>query len=483
MEDPDSILRSIHFFLTKVSGKETLSYEAIFGSLAVIIILIIINGLFSASELSMVSLNDNKIKKRAEEGDKKAQKLVKLLENPSEFLATVQVGVTLAGFLSSAFAADKFSLPLALWIDPSGKFRFTQTLVLVILTALLSYFSLVFGELVPKRLAMRNPEKLAKKLLPMISFFHFWLRPVTHFLSLSTNFILRIFGIHINEAEDSVTEEEIRIMIDVGREKGSIHVSEKEMIENIFEFNDKEVSEIMTHRTAVTALRSDVDFSEVMNIFIQDKFSRVPVYEESLDNIIGILHIKDILTYSMQDPRPPFVIKDYLRAPYITPETKTIDSLFREMQKERVQMAVVIDEYGGTAGIITIEDLLEEIVGNIQDEYDEEVSHIQQEGEDTWLIDGLCEISELEKHFPKLSLVEEEDYETVAGLVIHSLDRIPEQDEHAVVQIKRAVFEVLEMEDKRISKLRMTLLPEEKTDSMEDLSFKNKDEVKEEDNQ
>lgn len=429
--------------------------------LTILLFLILINGFFSASELAIVSLNDNRIKKKAEEGDQQALTLMKLTENPSEFLATVQVGVTLAGFLSSAFAADKFAHRLATLIDPQGLYVFVKPTSLVVLTLVLSYFSLVFGELVPKRLAMRNPEILARRFLPIILLFDRLLRPITRFLGFSTNVVLKVLGVQVDRAETSVTEEEIRMMIDVGQEEGSIHDSEKEMIENIFDFNDKEVSEIMTHRTKVTALELSAPLEEVMHVLHEEKFSRLPVYEDSLDNIVGILNIKDVLSYMVSPNKPAFHLKNLIRPPYVTPESKTIDSLFREMQKARAQIAVVIDEYGGTAGIVTVEDLLEEIVGNILDEYDEEAPNIVpvSEEKNTYLVNGLCETLELERYFSDVVLLhDEEDFDTVAGLVLNLLERIPEADEHPVVRLRNMEFEVLEMEEKRIAKLKFRLL-------------------------
>lgn len=436
--------------------------------------LIIINGFFSASELSIVSLNDAKIKKQAEEGDKYAKRLLSLIEKPSEFLATVQVGVTLAGFLSSAFAADKFAGPLAELLDPQHQYPFIQPLSLIFLTIVLSYFSLVFGELVPKRLAMRNPEKLAKRFLKLICFFDALLRPITRFLGFSTNLVLRCFGVNPSEESNKITEEEIRMMIDVGREEGNIHITEKEMIENIFEFNDKEVAEIMTHRTEVTAIEVNTPLEKVLQIILSEKFSRIPVYEENLDNIIGVLHIKDILAvladkyFLSKNIEIDFDLRSILREAYNTPETKTIDSLFREMQRDGLQMAIVIDEYGGTAGIITIEDLLEEIVGNINDEYDEDVSYINENPDGSYIIDGRCEINELERYFPKLNFLSDDDtYDTIAGLVIHLLNRLPEQGEKVCVSKGNMDFEVLEMADKRIAKIKMIIRSSNEEDADE----------------
>lgn len=320
---------------------------------------------------------------------------------------------------------------------------------------------MVLGELVPKRLALRNPERVARRFIGVISFCDRLLRPITKFLGFSTNCILKLFNANVDVSETSVTEEEIRMMIDVGREEGSIHLNEKEMIENIFELNDKEVSEIMTHRTNVTAISLDETFENIMEVFMEEKFSRLPVYEENLDNIVGILHIKDIVPFAVNpSEKDKFSVRKLMRSVYVTPESKTIDALFREMQRDRVQLAVVIDEYGGTAGIITVEDLLEEIVGNIQDEYDEEILPVQKIDENSWYVDGLCEIDELADLIPEVKLSMEDDYDTVAGLVIDALDRIPDENEHPVVVKNNMKFEVVAMDDKRIAKLKLTLISE-----------------------
>ena len=352
MEDGSSIGYSLLAAAQPVS-----SASPLFLDLMLLLILIFVNAFFSSSEIAIISLNDNMIRKKAEDGDRTARRLFKLMSEPSAFLATIQVGVTLAGFMSSAFAADKFASRLyeLLAIDN----RAIYNVSVVIVTIILSYFSLVFGELVPKRIAQNNPEKLARAIVGVIRATGVVLRPFILLLTISTNLVLRILGVKPGQSDRRVTEEEIRMMVDVGRESGSIHAAEKEMIENIFEFNDKEVSEIMTHRINVISLEADSDYAEVLEVAIHEKYTRIPVYEGSIDNIIGILHIKDLLYHAAKGNDQPFSLRKMVRTPYIVPESKTIDALFREMQRDRAQMAVVIDEYGGTAGIVTIEDLLD----------------------------------------------------------------------------------------------------------------------------
>ncbi len=422
-----------------------------------ILLLILINAFFAASEIAIISLNDNKVKRKAEEGDKNAVRLYKLISEPSSFLATIQVGVTLAGFLSSAFAADRFAERLFALIGVQSSAL--QTVSVILVTLIMSYFSLVFGELVPKRVAQHNPEKFSSAVVGTVTTVGKIMRPFVLFLTISTNLILRILGIDPNVSDRTVTEEEIRLMVDVGRESGSIHAQEKEMIENIFEFNDTEVSEIMTHRTNIVSLDVDSSYDEVLSVAVNEKYTRIPVYEDNIDNIIGILHIKDLLYHAAEGLKQPFSLRNMIRPPYIVPETKNIDATFREMQRDRAQLAVVIDEYGGTAGIITIEDLLEEIVGNIQDEYDEEETLIIQAENGSYDVSGMATPEDVGEVLGVR--LPDEDYDTIAGLVITLMGRIPDEDEQPEVMYENLVFRVMEMDEKRISRLRITKIEPE----------------------
>lgn len=418
--------------------------------------LIFLNALFAASEMSIVSLNDNKIRRKAEDGDKTAAKIHHLISEPSRFLATIQVGVTLAGFLSSAFAAEKFADRLYQLIGLDIPVVYTISVVLV--TIILAFFSLVFGELVPKRIAQKDPEKFSYMIVGLITGVGVALRPFVRLLTVTTNAVLRLLKIDPNQSDRSVTEEEIRMMVDVGREMGSIHKEEKEMIENIFEFNDTAVREIMTHRTEVVSLEVDATFEEVLALALNEKYTRIPVYEDSIDNIIGILHIKDLLNFATEGKRAPFSLRSIIRQPYLVPESQSTDAVFRAMQRNRIQLAVVIDEYGGTAGIITIEDLLEEIVGSMQDEYDEEEAEIVQMDEWTYVIDGKTPLDEVGEVLG-IALPADEDFDTIAGFVLNLLGRIPDENEQASVSYESLTFRVLAMDDKRIAKVEVQLQP------------------------
>lgn len=430
--------------------------------LGLVIFLIFVNAFFSATEMAVITLNDNKIRKMAEDGHKAAKKILKFIDNPGHFLATIQVGVTLAGFLSSAFAADKFSQRLTHLLDPDGSISFLPTVSMIIITVILAYFSLVLGELVPKRLAQKYPERVAYTAAGIVRGFGYLMAPFVKLLTVSTNLLLRAIGIDPNAVDKNVTEEEIRMMVDVGSESGSIEDEEKEMIQNIFEFNDKEVSEIMTHRTKLVALPVSSTYDEVLETAINERYTRIPIYDGTIDDIVGILHIKDLLGIALKDDgdKANFSLPELMRPPLVVPETKNLSSLFAEMKKGGMQLAVIIDEYGGTAGIATIEDMLEEIVGNITDEFDDEEDQkmtILPDGD--ILFSGDTSLNDVEDVL-RIDLPDE-DYDTIAGFVIHLLDRIPEESETPEVTYGNVEIKVVSVEDKWISKVRIHVVPQE----------------------
>ncbi len=446
----------------------------------IILILVFINGFFSASEMAIVTLNDAKLKKEAADGNKAAKKILHFVSNPSAFLATIQVGVTLAGFLSSAFAGDKFAGRIMALIDPSGRYPQLRSLAVIIVTLLVAYISLVLGELVPKRLALNNPEKFSKKYIGLLRIIDSIFKPFTKLLTFSTNIILKLLRISPQTADKKISEEEIRMMVDVGLTSGTIHVDESRMIQNVFEFNDKEVSEIMKHRTNIVALNINASLDEVVDVAINEKYSRIPIYDEDIDDICGILTIRDLLFYTAKNKVENFSLKDILRPPYRVPESKHVDALFRDMQKERVSMAIVIDEYGGTAGLVTVEDLLEEIVGNIEDEYDDENENISivKRDEGLYEIDGLESLDDVKKVIPEALFNDDdyEDFDTIAGLVLDCLGYIPEENEHPEARRNNMKFKVLSMEDNRIEKIQLNLLKMDgKNDLNNDLNQENND--------
>lgn len=426
-------------------------------SLILVIFLILVNAFFSGTEMAVITLNDAKIRKMGEDGNRRAKRIVKFLDNPSGFLATIQVGVTFAGFLSSAFAASNFADRAALLFDPESKYTWVSPLCTVVITVILSFFSLVFGELVPKRIAQKYPEKWAFASSGLVRIFGVMTKPFVVFLTLSTDGILRIFRINPDDNDKEVTEEEIRMMVDVGSETGNIEDSEKEMIENIFEFNDKEVSEIMTHRKKIVSLPIDAPFEEVMKVAREERYTRIPVYNENIDDIEGILHIKDLIGIEPPTEEKPFSLRKLIREPLVVHETRKISSLFAEMKTCGMQMAVIVDEYGGTMGICTIEDMLEEIVGNITDEFDDEEQNPIKLSNGDYIVAGDTTLSDLEDILDME--LDAEEYDTIAGLVIQLLDRVPEEKEHPVVTYKNVNIKVLHVEDRWISKVMIHKLP------------------------
>ncbi len=427
-------------------------------------VLIIVNAFFAMSEIAIISLNDTKMQRLAEEGNKKAKQIVKLTENSSRFLSTIQIGVTLAGFLTSASASQNFAAMLtnALVKTPVADIIPVSVIngaSVVLITIITSYFSLVLGELAPKRIGMQIPEKVAFKVVGILMFVATATKPFVKVLSLSTNAVVRLFGFDPNADEEQVTEEEIRMMVDVGGEKGVIEDSQKEMIDNIFEFDDLDAGDIMTHRTEMTAIEVTRSLEEVAELAIENGYSRIPVYEDDPDSIVGVLYAKDLLKYVGHNIPEDLTIAKVMRKTLYVPETQSCGDLFKAMNESRTQFAVVVDEYGGTAGIVTLEDVLESIVGNIQDEYDDEEEEIKKIDETTFTVDGTTDIDEIDE----LVGIElpEGDYDTLGGFVISLLGYLPSEigDEPIVAEYKNLRFTVLSIDERRIDEIKVEILP------------------------
>ncbi len=416
--------------------------------------LIAVNAFFACAELAVISVNEAKIAKLAEKGNKGAKVLKKVSEDSARFLSTIQVAITLAGFLGSAFAADNFSGMLTDWLISLGvniNFAVLDTLAVILITIILSYFTLVLGELVPKRLAMRNPEKIALAMAGVINGVAIVFKPIVFLLTKSTNAILRLLSIDPNESDEEVTEEEILLLVDEGKERGVIEEVESEMIENILDFNDTTVDEMMTHRKDVDAVSDESAIVDVVRVAVENGRSRLPVYHEDIDTIIGVCYIKDLLPYVGRAVPKSVKITDLIRPAYFVPETKKCNMLFSEMTERKIQIAVILDEYGGTAGVITIEDLMESIFGNMQDEYDNEAEEITKVSETEFTVDGTTPIDEISD----LTGVElpEGDYDTIAGFVTEQLGYIPKAGEYPEITIDGLTITVLEAEERRVSKL------------------------------
>ena len=438
----------------------------------ILFVLILINAFFAMSEIAIISLNDAKIEKMAEDGHKKAKMIKKLTKNSSNFLSTIQIGVTLAGFLTSASAAQSFATMIADALSPKWTalpYNFILGLATVVITILVSYFSLVLGELVPKKIAMQKPEKVSFAVAKTLLVFSKIVKPFVKILSLSTNGVVRLFGLDPNAGDEVVTEEEIRMMVDVGEEKGVIESEQKEMINNIFEFDDIDVADIMTHRTDMECIEVDEPLQAILPIAIESGHSRIPVYDDDPDNIIGVVYVKDLLPYVGTTIPKSKTLRHIMRKAMYIPESKNCGELFNEMTEKKIQMAIVIDEYGGTAGIVTLEDLLEAIVGNIQDEYDNEDEEISVIDETTFTIDGITDIEEVEEELDiKLP---EGDYDTLGGFIISELGFLPEDGEMNTVEYNGIEFTVLNVEDRRIGKVKVHILPKpegENEDAEED---------------
>lgn len=419
----------------------------------VLLILTGINAFFAASEIAFISLNDNKIEKQAREGNKKAKQIAKMLETPSKFLSTIQIGITLAGFLSSAFASDTFAdmlAPVLNELAPIG-IGVWKSISIILITIILSFITIIFGELVPKRLAMKHYEKIAFASVGIIKGIATVTSPFVKLLTATTNAISKLFGVGENE-EEIVTEEEIKMMVDQGEENGTIEEEEKELINNVFDFNDITVSEIMTHRTDIFAVDINMSAGELLEEIIKDdcKHSRIPVYDETIDEIKGVLYVKDIIKHIN---KKTFKIKNIMKEAYFVSQNKLINELFKELQRNKKHIAVIVDEYGGTAGLITMEDIVEEIVGDIFDEYDEIEQEYEKIDDKTYIISGSMPIYDVNKLLE--SNIPEGYYDTLSGYLQEELGRIPSEEENPIIETEELTFKIEEYEDKRIIKVKV----------------------------
>lgn len=390
------------------------------------LVLILLNAFFAATEIAVISLNEKKVKAQAENGNKKAVKMLKMIEEPTSFLSTIQVGITLAGFLGSAFAADNFAERLSGFLVktfeiPAAHIGTINTVSVIVITLILSFFTLVLGELVPKRVAMRHKEKFAEFVCEGISALAVGLKPIIWLLTASTNCVLRIFGIDPNEKEEPVSEEDIVLMLDAGADEGSLRQNDIEYIKNVFKLDKMVAEDVMTPRKAVTFISVDASEEEILGIIEEDRYSRIPVYEDDTDNIIGILHARD---YLIKRGTKAFNLKSILHQPVFVPEAVRLNLLFKDMQTTHNHMVIVVNEYGGTAGIVTMEDILEEIVGEIWDEEDEAIEDFEKIGDSSYKvlcaasIDDFCEFFDLEKE-------EESEATTVNGWIVELSESIP----------------------------------------------------------
>lgn len=429
--------------------------ETIVTRLLILGLLVLTNAFFAASEIAIISLNDTKLRKMASQGHVRAKLLAALLKEPSRFLATIQVGVTLSGFLASAFAAESFAKDTAAWLGSTipSIAGVSYPLAIGSITLVLAYFSLVFGELVPKRIAMQYPDAISMAVVPLLALVARLTAPFVHLLSFSTNLVAGIFGVTREANQERVTEEEIRMVVDEGQEKGVIRATEKAMINNILEFDNTEVTELMIHRSEIIALPDNATLATTLETVTREKFTRLPVYQGNLDNILGILHVKDLLQFVATGKPEEFELKKLLRPASLIPFCKKTDELFHQMQRDKNHMAIVVDEYGGTAGLVTMEDLVEEIVGSIQDEYDEEEAEFIKTGDRQWQIKGQASLETVSNLIG--TTLDNETHETLGGFLSGQLGRIPADGEKPVIKYGGYAFKVEEVRNRRILKVQV----------------------------
>ena len=424
--------------------------DSIFLMLGLQILLIALNAIFACAEIAVISMNDNKLAKLAQEGDKRAVRLARLTSQPARFLATIQVAITLSGFMGSAFAAENFAGMLSNWLVLGLGIPLSQetmhSISVVVITITLSYFTLVFGELVPKQVAMRNAEKLALGMSGLISGISKVCAPLVWLLTISTNGVLRLMGIDPNAQEEEAGEEEILMMVDAGNEKGTIDNEEREFIQNVFEFDNLPVEEIITHRTDVAFLYLEDSLEQWDKTIGETRFTYYPICGETPDQIVGMLNTK--IYFRMQEKTKEAVMEQAVTEAYVVPESLKADVLFRNMKKEHRQIAVVLDEYGGMSGIVTLKDLIEELVGDLADDEPEEelVEQIVQMEEDLWQVEGSVLLEELSEVLEMP--LESEEYDTLNGLIFHHLGTSPEVD--AQVELEGLKISVSKMHNYQV---------------------------------
>ncbi|SFJ06930.1 putative hemolysin [Terrisporobacter glycolicus] len=417
-----------------------------------IALLTAINAFFASAEMAIVSVNKSKVKQLSADGNKKAQLLEKLIEDPSNFLSTIQIGITLAGFFSSASAATGVSTHLSMVLAPLN-IPYSKEICMLGVTLILSYFTLVFGELVPKRIALKKSEKISLFSVKPIYIISKFTKPFINLLSFSTSTILKMTGNNDKDIEESVSEEEIRSMVSQSQEDGCIENEEKQMIYSIFEFNDKTAKEIMTHRHDIFAIDIDDDFEEILDGVINSGYSRIPVYKDNKDNIIGILYEKDLLAKAKKIGFENIDLKTMLHEPYFVSKSIRTNELFKLLKDKKVHLALLIDEYGGIEGLVTIEDLIEEIMGDIEDEHDKTKSTITQIDDSNFIVKGYLTINDFNNKFD--IDIEQGDYDTLNGYILTLLGDFPKEGRQ--IQLDNVDFLIENVNKRRIEDIRVSI--------------------------
>lgn len=431
-------------------------------SVITIVLIIILTAIFSASEVALVVVSDAKVNEDVLNDNKKALKIQKFTNDSKRYLLSIQIMITILTLINGAIALDAFHTSVMnifnnlAWLNPIAMF---------VILFLLLFFQLVFARLIPRRLANKHTDAIAYQTIGFIQMIYVILLPITWLMNKASMMFGRLFALKPEEGERRMTEEEIRTIVEVSSKSGNIDEDESEMIQNIFDFSDTIVEEIMTHRTEISALNIKSTRKQIIEYVQNERFTRFPVYDKDIDHIVGTIHVKDLLKY-LDNQEEKFSLKTLLREPYFVPDSKKTSELFKEMQQQKNHIAIVLDEYGGTAGIVTIEDLIEEIVGNIFDEYDEDEEEIKQIDEQTYEIDGLTNIDDVEDEIEAALPVE--DFDTIGGFILGQLGRFPEKDEKVKFEYNKFTFEVLETNENVISKVKVTkpviLLEEDEKD-------------------
>ena len=415
----------------------------------VFLVLIFVNFLLYGFGTAIQTLNKGMIEKSCEDGNKKAKRLNQMMEKPVTFVNTLQLVVTLINFIIGAFYVDVFAMVIRGWILDERPFLTTVSFILSMV--LLLYIFLAIGVLAPKKIAAKYPEQWAYLLVNPMYYLTMFLIPLTFLVGMTSHILVRILGVDDKDSMEDVTEEEILSMVNEGHEQGVLEASEAEMITNIFEYGDKEAQDIMTHRENIIGIDSESTLEDALKIMLEGKNSRYPVYEENIDNIVGILHFKDVVSthvYQKNRSKKLIEIEDLVKEAVFIPETRNINILFQSMQQKKIHMVIVVDEYGQTAGLVAMEDILEEIVGNILDEYDEEEEHINRQADNTYVMDGLTKLEEVEELLD-ISF-EEEEVETLNGFLTNLLGRIPVEGDDFETEYEGYTFKIMEVENKVI---------------------------------
>ncbi|NLK74716.1 MAG: HlyC/CorC family transporter [Clostridiales bacterium] len=437
--------------------------------IVIILFLLFINAIVSCAKAALDTVNEYNVRKLAESKDKRAITLLSLLEAPINYINVFELLLSFSGILIGMMFYSRFLLNIEQFLAekwPNLNLALASPVSFIIFTFLLVFFIALFGTIIPEKLGIKYGETIAYKVVGIMQFFIILLKPMNWLLGKTMKLVLGIIGINLNDLEENVTEEEIISMVNEGQEKGVFNAGEAEMISNIIEMGEKEADDIMTHKKKIIAISAEMSIEEALHLMLAEKYSRYPLYEDNLDNIIGIIYLKDVIKSYISNEHKDKTLKEIAREAYFVPDTININTLLKDMKAKNVHVAISIDEYGQTAGLVTMEDILEEIVGNIQDEYDEEENLIISKDEEGFIVKGSITLEDLEEELD--ITIDHEDFDTLNGLLIYLLDRIPEDGEKAELEYQGYRFNILETKNKMISQVSISKLPEIEANELED---------------